>query len=100
MALFQGKNGGVPFPRNENEWLEKGLSPEQAAKKVADDVFGHGHQVDAKGRPIETGRGSARNPTAQSKQALEIAAAARAAARSKIGYSPSLEGAFDPRTGK
>lgn len=98
-SLFQGKNGGVPFPRNVTEWMEKGLSPEQATHKMRDDVFGEGHQVDARGEPIETGIGSAHQQTHQHKQALERAAGARAAMRSKIGYTSAVAGAFDPRTG-
>jgi hypothetical protein len=96
-ALFQGKGGSVPFPRNVNEWMEKGLSPEQAEHKVRQDVFGHDYQVDAKGAPIERGKGSASQTTAQHQEALERSAAARAAMRSKIGYSRALEGAFDPK---
>jgi hypothetical protein len=95
--LFQGKDGGVPFPRTTDEWLAKGYSPEQAQHKMRQDVFGHDYQTDAKGNPIETGRGSASQPTAQHKEALERAAGARAAARSRIGFSPSLEGAFNPK---
>lgn len=99
-TLFQGKSGGVPFPRNVNEWIEKGYSPEAATHKVRQDVFGHDYKVDAKGNPIENGRGSAQQQTAQHTEALERTAGARAAMRSKVGYSPSLEGAFDPRAGK
>jgi hypothetical protein len=82
MALFQGKNGGVPFPRNEQEWMEKGLSPEAAQHKLRADVFGHDYKVDGKGNPIETGIGSAMQSTAQHKAALERSAGARAAAPS------------------
>ena len=36
--LFQGKNGGVPFPRTEGEWIEKkmvqGFSYEDAQKEA------------------------------------------------------------------
>ena len=99
-TLCQAKSGGVPFPRNVAEWQEKGLSPEQATHKVRADVFGHDYKVDGKGNPIETGIGSAQQQTAQHKQALERIAGARAAARNKVGYSATLEGAFDPRAGK
>jgi hypothetical protein len=106
--LFQGKNGGVPFPRTEGEWIEKKMAQgvpfedasQFATKKVRDDVFGEGHKVDAKGNPVENGRGSAQQQTNQHKAALERSAAARAAMRSKVGYSPAIEGAFDPRSGK
>ena len=97
MALFQGKNGGVPFPRNVTEWMEKGLSPEAAQHKLRADVFGHDYKVDGKGNPIETGIGSALNSTPQHQESLEKAAGARAAMRSKIGYSSAVAGAFDPR---
>ena len=97
--LFQGKSGGVPFPRNVTEWMEKGLSPEQATHKMRNDVFGHNYQLDAKGEPIERGIGSAHQQTTQHKQALERSAGARAAMRSKIGYTSAVAGAFDPRTG-
>ena len=105
--LFQNKNGGVPFPRNETEWVEKKMSQGYAyadassfaVDKVRQDVFGHDYQLDAKGNPIETGRGSAQQQTAQHKQALERAAGARAAMRSKVGYTPTLAGTFDPKTG-
>jgi hypothetical protein len=98
-TLFQGKSGGVPFPRNVAEWQEKGLSPEQAQHKTRQDVFGHDYKVDGKGNPIETGIGSAQQQTAQHKQALERIAGARAAMRSKIGFTSAVAGAFDPRTG-
>jgi hypothetical protein len=107
MALFQGKNGGVPFPRTENEWIEKkmsqGISFEDAQKeaqhKLRQDVFGHDFKVDAKGNPIENGKGSALQSTAQHQQALERSAGARAAMRSKVGFTPALAGTFDPKKG-
>lgn len=95
--LFQGKNGGMPFPRNATEWMEKGYSSEAATHKVRQDVFGHDYKVDARGKPIETGIGSAHQQTPQHRGALEKTAGARAAMRSKVGYSPALEGTFDPR---
>jgi hypothetical protein len=45
-------------------------------------LSGHDYQADAGGRPIN---------------ALKVAASARSAMKSKVGYSPALEGAFDPR---
>jgi hypothetical protein len=107
-TFFRGKTGGVPFPRNESEWIEnkmaKGYSLEDASQfavqKVRDDVFGAGHTLDAKGEPIETGRGSALQQTNQHKAALERSAGARAAMRSRIGYTSAVADAFDPRAGK
>ncbi|WP_213740943.1 hypothetical protein [Bradyrhizobium sp. dw_411] len=106
--LFQGKNGGVPFPRTEKEWIEKKMSQgvpyedaqKEAQHRLCQDVFGHDYKVDAKGSPIETGRGSAQQSTVQHQQALARSAGARAAMRSKVGYTPALAGSFDPREGK
>lgn len=103
--LFQGKNGGAPFPRTEGEWVEKKMSQglgfedasQFAAKKVSDDVFGEGHRVDASGSPIENGKGSAAQPTAQHQQALAISAEAEAKRRMTMGWHPGLATAFDPR---
>jgi hypothetical protein len=61
------------------------------------DVFGVDHKTDAAGRPIEQGIGSERNQSSQHKQALRIAADARSAMHSRVGYSPTLVDAFDPR---
>lgn len=95
-AQFQtNKDGGVCFPRNASEWMQKGFSPEHAEHKMRQDVFGHDYQTDAKGDPIETGIGSAAQQTRQHKEALERARSRR----SGVGYSPALEGAFDPRKG-
>lgn len=103
--LFQGKDGGLPFPRTEQEWIDKkmsqGFSFESAQKeaqhKIRQDVFGHDYALDARGTPIEKGIGSSQQLTVQHKQALERAAGARAAMRSKVGYTPKLKGTFDPR---
>ena len=92
--LFQGKNGGAPFPRTEGEWVEKRMSQghsyeaasEFATKKLRDDVFGEGHKVDAKGNPVENGKGSAAQPTAQHQQALEISREAEARRRMTMGW--------------
>jgi hypothetical protein len=108
MALFQGKNGGVPFPRTESEWIEKKMSQGHsledasgfAVHKIRQDVFGHDYQLDKAGNPIETGRGSAQQQTHQHKAALERSAGARAAMRSKIGYTSAVADTFDPRAGK
>jgi hypothetical protein len=102
--IFQGKNGGVPFPRTEGEWIEnqmsKGHSFEDAsrfaAKKMRDDVFGDGHKTDPKGNPIEVGKGSALQPTAQHHQALMISEEAKAKRAMTMGWHPGLVNAFDP----
>jgi hypothetical protein len=101
---FQGKNGGAPFPRTEQEWIEKKMSQghsfddasQFATKKMRDDVFGEGHRVDAKGNPIETGKGSIAQPTAQHQQALAISQEAEAKRRMTMGWHPGLVTAFDP----
>jgi hypothetical protein len=103
--LFKNKNGGLPFPRTEQEWIEKKMSQgmpfedasQFATKKVRDDVFGVDHKVDASGKPIENGIGSERNQTTQHRGALQIAAAARSAMQSRVGFTPTLVDAFDPR---
>lgn len=102
--LFQGKNGGAPFPRTEGEWIEKRMSQGNsfedasafATKKVRDDVFGDGHKVDVKGNPVEVGKGSASQPTAQHQQALMISQEAEAKRRMTMGWHPGLAMAFDP----
>lgn len=102
--LFQGKNGGAPFPRTEGEWIEKRMSQGNsvedasafATKKIRDDVFGEGHKVDAKGNPVEVGKGSASQPTAQHQQALAISQEAEAKRRMTMGWHPGLAMAFDP----
>lgn len=103
--LFQGKNGGAPFPRTESEWVEKRMSQGHpfedaqafAQRKVTEDVFGHDYQVDAKGAPIERGKGSALQPTAQHHEALQIAEEAKARRAMTMGWHPGLASAFDPR---
>lgn len=103
--LFQGKNGGAPFPRTETEWIEKKMSQGEpfesaqqfAQRKISEDVFGHDHQVNAKGEPIERGKGSASQPTAQHQQALEISREAEAKRRMTMGWHPGLASGFDPR---
>lgn len=97
MALFQGKNGGAPFPRTSMEWMEKGYSPEIAERKVAQDVFGHDFQTDAAGKPIERGKGSALQQTDQHLQALRITEEANARRAMTMGWNPNLANAFDPR---
>lgn len=97
MANFEGVKGGVPFPRSEKEWIDKGRSPEEARQKMRDDVFGAGHQVNAKGEPIECGKGSALQPTAQHQQALMIAQDAERARQMRMGWHPGMTTAFDPK---
>lgn len=102
--LFQGKNGGAPFPRTESEWVETKMAQghsfesaqDYATKKISDDVFGVGHKVDATGAPIENGKGSASQPTAQHQQALMISQEAEAKRRMTMGWHPGLAAAFDP----
>jgi hypothetical protein len=89
--------GGECFPRNTKEWVEKGYSADQAEHKIRQDVFGHDFRVDTMGKPIEQGIGSERNQTTQHRQALQTAAAARSAMHSRVGYTPTLVDAFDPR---
>lgn len=97
---FQGKSGEgtVPFPRNVNEWMAKGMTQEAAEHKMRQDVFGHDYKTDAKGNPIETGKGSASQQTAQHLQAKAISDDAEIARRMRTGWHPGLEHAFDPRT--
>jgi len=94
---FTGPDGGVPFPRSAKEWENKGYSPEQAEQRMRNEVFGHDHKADAKGNPIEQGKGSAAQQTHQHLQAMHIAETAAAARGMRLGYSPAIEGAFDPR---
>jgi hypothetical protein len=93
---FQSAGGGACFPRNTQEWQEKGMAPELAEHRMKQEVFGHDYRVDAKGNPIEQGKGSAQQQTAHHKQALEKIAAAR---RSAVGFTGALDGAFDPKKG-
>jgi hypothetical protein len=103
--LFQGKNGGAPFPRTESEWVEKKMSQGEsfegaqqfAKRKITEDVFGHDFQTDKSGTPIERGKGSAAQPTAQHQQALMIAQEAEAKRAMTMGWHPGLTNAFDPR---
>lgn len=97
MANFEGVKGGVPFPRSEKEWIDKGRSPEEARQKMRDDVFGVGHKVDATGTPVENGKGSAAQPTAQHQQALAIAQDAERARQMRMGWHPGMATAFDPK---
>lgn len=101
---FNSKDGSAPFPRTADEWTCK-LNPEtgayftapEAEHKVAKDVFGHDYQKDQTGSPIERGKGSALQPTAQHKQALMISQDAEAARKMRMGWHPGLESAFDPK---
>jgi hypothetical protein len=96
MVEFSSK-AGKPFPRNVGEWMDKGYSQEQAEHKVAQDVFGNDYQKDKAGNPIERGKGSASQPTAQHQQALAIAQDAEMARKMRMGWHPGLEQAFNPR---
>lgn len=94
---FQSSRGGAPFPRSANDWIEKGMEPVQAEHRMRQDVFGHDYKVDARGAPIEQGKGSAAQLTAQHIQAKQIGEDAAAAKGMRLGYHPGLEQAFDPR---
>lgn len=101
---FNSKDGSAPFPRTADEWtcklnLETGtfFTAPEAEHKVAKDVFGHDYQKDQSGAPIERGKGSALQPTAQHKQALMISQDAEAARKMRMGWHPGLESAFDPK---
>lgn len=102
MAGFESKAGGVPFPRSATEWQAKinpdtdtNFTPKEAEHKIAKDVFGHDYTADAAGNPIERGKGSALQPTAQHLQALEIANDAAVARKMRLGWHPGLQ--FDPK---
>lgn len=94
---FQSTRGGAPFPRSANEWIEKGMEPAQAENRMRQEVFGHDHKVDASGKPVEQGKGSAAQPTAQHLQAKQIAEDGARQHGMRMGYHGGLEGAFDPR---
>lgn len=110
VVKFEGKagKGSVPFPRTETEWVEtkmaQGHSFEEAQRiadhKLCQDVFGHDYRIDAKGFPIETGRGSAAQPVTESLKAQQREKYAAEQARMRLGWHKGLENAFDPRVGK
>jgi hypothetical protein len=51
--------------------IDKGMSPQEAAEKEAEMVFGVGFKRDAKGNPIEVGKGSKLQHTSQHVAALQ-----------------------------
>jgi hypothetical protein len=53
--------------------LNSGKTPAEAAQAEAESVFGVGFKRDAKGNPIETGRGSKAQQTSQHLAALQKA---------------------------
>jgi hypothetical protein len=53
--------------------INNGKTPAQAAELEAESVFGVGYKKDAKGNPIETGKGSKAQQTAQHQAALQKA---------------------------
>ena len=63
------------------ELIAAGKTPEQATKILNERVFGTGHQVNAKGVPVEQGRGSPSNETSQHKEALRISLERKAQAQ-------------------
>jgi hypothetical protein len=53
--------------------LQAGMTPAEAAEKEAESVFGVGYKKDAKGNPIEMGKGSKAQQTSQHLAALQKA---------------------------
>jgi hypothetical protein len=51
--------------------IYKGMTPAQAAEAEAEAVFGIGYKRDAKGRPVERGKGSKAQQTSQHIAALQ-----------------------------
>lgn len=98
MSGFQSKNGTVPFPRSAGEWEAKGLSPADAEHKMRQDVFGPDYTTDKSGAPVEKGKGSAAQPTAQHLMAKSISDEADMNRRMKMGWHPGLDQSFDPRS--
>jgi hypothetical protein len=96
---FKSKSGSVPFPRTTDEWIDAGKSPAQADHRMCQEVFGANYRIDAKGYPIETGRGSAANPVSESLRAIEHEKTAAEQAKMRLGWHKGLENSFDPRTG-
>jgi hypothetical protein len=94
MEPFRSKSGRIPFPRTKQEWEESGLSPQQAEHKLRCDVFGHDYTTDRSGNPVEKGKGSAAQQTAQSKMAYERAHPSK---RPSVGYSGGEQ--FNPKAG-
>lgn len=104
MAGFQSKDESVPFPRTAGEWGAKlnpltgdRFTPVEAEHKMRQDVFGHDYKTDAAGAPVEKGKGSAAQPTAQHENALMISQEAEMARRMRLGWHPGMTQAFDPR---
>lgn len=97
MSGFQSKNGTVPFPRSAGEWEAKGLSPADAEHKMRQDVFGHDYTTDKSGAPIERGKGSAAQPTAQHLMAKSIGEDAERSRQMRMGWHPGLEQSFNPK---
>lgn len=101
---FNSKDGSAPFPRTSEEWQCKVnpltgtyYTPPEAEHVVAKDVFGHDHTTDTSGRPIEKGKGSALQPTAQHQQALAISQDAEISRKMRMGWHPGLDQGFDPK---
>jgi hypothetical protein len=61
---FRNKSAVYTIARN------NGMSHEQALEAEAESVFGVGYKRDKNGKPIETGIGSAAQPTPQHRAAL------------------------------
>ena len=62
-----------PGPVVYDRAIEAGKTPKEAEEKLLESIFGVGFQRDAKGRPIEVGKGSAKQQTSQHKMAIEKA---------------------------
>jgi hypothetical protein len=77
--------------------MEKGMEPAQADHRMKQEVFGHDYRTDAAGNPVEQGKGSAAQPTQQHLMAKQIGEDAARSRGMRAGYTPALEGAFDPR---
>lgn len=67
------------------DFTDKGYSREHGEREVAKLVFGADHKTDAQGRPIEQGKGSALQQTAQHLAELERQARA---SRMVQGWTP------------
>ena len=104
MVTFTSKEGSAPFPRSADDWKLKvnpvtgvNFTQKEAEHKVAQDVFGHDYTTDRSGNPIEKGKGSAHQQTAQHQQALMIAQDAEISRKLRMGWHPGLENAFNPK---
>lgn len=63
----------LPNSMTFDELIGAGNTPDQARIIMNKRVFGDNHEVDAQGKPIEQGKGSAKQPTPQHLAALQLA---------------------------